>query len=63
MSSLWAQRSVTTLVLSYMVQLNSRRTRKVLEKCNSVIPYTSFCLPVIDAAFTNEAPSGGVPSA
>uniref|UniRef100_A0A0D3FSG9 F-box domain-containing protein n=1 Tax=Oryza barthii TaxID=65489 RepID=A0A0D3FSG9_9ORYZ len=30
----------------YMVQLNSRRSRKVFDKCTSVVPYTSFCIPV-----------------
>lgn len=31
----------------YMVQLNSRRSRKVFDKCTSVVPYTSFCIPGI----------------
>ncbi|TVU18083.1 hypothetical protein EJB05_34153, partial [Eragrostis curvula] len=38
----------------YMVQLNSRRARKVYEKCTVVVPYTSFCIPVMDSASTDE---------
>lgn len=47
----------------YMVQLNSRRSRKVFDKCTSVVPYTSFCIPGIDAASTSEGAREGASSA
>ncbi|TVU07898.1 hypothetical protein EJB05_41274 [Eragrostis curvula] len=44
----------------YMVQLNSRKARKVYEKCTRVVPYTSFCIPVMDSASTDEDQIGVV---
>ncbi|KAL6864749.1 hypothetical protein ACP4OV_015900 [Aristida adscensionis] len=44
----------------YMVLLNSLRARRVLEDHGVVFPYTSFCIPVIDAAYSGEAPGAGV---
>ncbi|CAL5097157.1 unnamed protein product [Urochloa decumbens] len=45
----------------YMVQLNSGKARKVFDGLDVVFPYTSFCIPVIDAACTEG--SRGVSSA
>ncbi|KAJ1261428.1 hypothetical protein BS78_09G028800 [Paspalum vaginatum] len=36
----------------YMVQLNSGKVRKVLEGYKIIFPYTSSCIPVVDAACT-----------
>uniref|UniRef100_A0A0E0KMP8 F-box domain-containing protein n=1 Tax=Oryza punctata TaxID=4537 RepID=A0A0E0KMP8_ORYPU len=47
----------------YMVQLNSRKARKVFDKCTSVVPYTSFCIPGIDDASTREGATEGASSA
>ncbi|TVU18070.1 hypothetical protein EJB05_34139, partial [Eragrostis curvula] len=41
----------------YFFELNSGRARKVLEDCAYVFPYTSFCIPVIEANSTREGPS------
>ncbi|CAN6340465.1 unnamed protein product [Urochloa humidicola] len=45
----------------YMVQLNSGKSRKVFDGRDMVFPYTSFCIPVVDAACTEG--SRGVSSA
>ncbi|WVZ96066.1 hypothetical protein U9M48_041749, partial [Paspalum notatum var. saurae] len=47
----------------YMVQLNSGKVTKVLECCTMIFPYTSFCIPVIDAACTGKGAGEGVSSA
>ncbi|KAM0876717.1 hypothetical protein ACQ4PT_035982 [Festuca glaucescens] len=47
----------------YMVELNSGRARKVFDEGTLVIPYTSFCMPVIDVASTSEEPGEGASSA